>query len=485
MFQKLKELSKDTAIYGISTMVGRFLTFLLVPLYTNVFIESDYGVVSNIYIFIAIMNIVFVYGMDSSYLKFASKIKIGDEKDNFSTPYLSVVIIGIILFCLILILKPQLAVILNIPQNYFYLFNYAAVILLVDALGVIPFIKLRIERKASKFATFKIINICVNVGLNLYLILILKLNIEAIFIANIGASAITYLLLFPSVIQNLRFKINSDLLKSLLKFGLPYFPAGLGAILIQGIDRPILGHLTDLSTVGVYSANYKLGIFMMLFVSMFQFAWQPFFLQNEDEKNAKELFSKVFTYFALVGSVVLVLISLFISDLVKINIFGHSIIGSAYWGGLHIVPVILCGYLFYGFYVVFTAGIYIKEKSIYIPFITLGGAVINIVSNFVLIPLIGIMGAAFSTLISYLFMSVALYFVTQKFYNIKYEFLRVGKIFWGISVIAFIYYWNLDKGGLVLIYKFLLAVLFIIYIMIFVVDKQEIRVLKEKLFKSI
>ncbi|PIW70672.1 MAG: hypothetical protein COW08_00595 [Ignavibacteriales bacterium CG12_big_fil_rev_8_21_14_0_65_30_8] len=341
------------------------------------------------------------------------------------------------------------------------------------------------ERKASKFATFKIINICVNVGLNLYLILILKLNIEAIFIANIGASAITYLLLFPSVIQNLRFKINSDLLKSLLKFGLPYFPAGLGAILIQGIDRPILGHLTDLSTVGVYSANYKLGIFMMLFVSMFQFAWQPFFLQNEDEKNAKELFSKVFTYFALVGNVVLVLISLFISDLVKINIFGHSIIGSAYWGGLHIVPVILCGYLFYGFYVVFTAGIYIKEKSIYIPFITLGGAVINIVSNFVLIPLIGIMGAAFSTLISYLFMSVALYFVTQKFYNIKYEFLRVGKIFWGISVIAFIYYWNLDKGGLVLIYKFLLAVLFIIYIMIFVVDKQEIRVLKEKLFKSI
>ncbi|PIW70671.1 MAG: hypothetical protein COW08_00590, partial [Ignavibacteriales bacterium CG12_big_fil_rev_8_21_14_0_65_30_8] len=128
MFQKLKELSKDTAIYGISTMVGRFLTFLLVPLYTNVFIESDYGVVSNIYIFIAIMNIVFVYGMDSSYLKFASKIKIGDEKDNFSTPYLSVVIIGIILFCLIIILKPQLAVILNIPQNYFYLFNYAAVI---------------------------------------------------------------------------------------------------------------------------------------------------------------------------------------------------------------------------------------------------------------------------------------------------------------------------------------------------------------------
>lgn len=484
MFQKLKELSKDTAIYGISTMVGRFLTFLFVPLYTNVFIESDFGVFTNIYVFIGIINVFFIYGMDAAFLKFSSKIKIGDEKDNFSTPYLSVVIIGTILFFLILVLKPQLASILNIPFNYLYLFNYAVIILLVDALCVIPFIKLRLERKAVKFTTLKIINICVNVFLNIYLILILKLNIEAIFIANVAASVITYLLLFPSVIQNLRLKINSDLLKSLLRFGLPYFPAGLGAILIQGIDRPILGHLTDMSTVGVYSANYKLGIFMMLFVSMFQFAWQPFFLQNEDEKNAKELFSKVFTYFTLAGSIVLVLISLFISDIVKLNIFGHSIIGAGYWGGLNIVPIILCGYLFYGFYVVFTAGIYIKEKSIYIPFITLGGAVINIVSNFVLIPLLGMMGAAFSTLTSYLFMSVALYFVTQKFYNIKYEFLRVGKIFLGISVIAIIYYWNLNSGGLEITYKLLLAVLFLIYIMIFVVDRQEIRVLKEKLFKS-
>ncbi len=484
MFQKLKELSKDTAIYGISTMVGRFLTFLLVPLYTNVFIESDYGVVSNIYIFIAIMNIVFIYGMDSAFLKYSSKIKIGDEKDNFSTPYLSVIIIGLILFGIILLTKAKLALLLDVPSQYIYLFNYAALILLIDTLGVIPFIKLRLERKATKFASFKIINIGINVALNLYLILILKLDIEAIFIANLAASAFTYILLLPSVIKNLRLKINTELLKSLLKFGLPYFPAGLGAILIQGIDRPILSHLTDLSTVGVYSANYKLGIFMMLFVSMFQFAWQPFFLQNEDEKNAKELFAKVFTYFALAGSVVLVLISLFISDIVKLNIFGHYIIGSAYWGGLNIVPLILCGYLFYGFYVVFTAGIYIKEKSIYIPFITLGGAVINIVSNLILIPIYGIMGAAFSTLISYLFMSAALLFVTQRFYNIKYEFLRVGKIFLGISIVAVIYYWNFENGGLLITYKIILAIVFLIYIFLFVVNKQEIKVIKGKLFKS-
>ncbi len=485
MFQKLKELSKDTAIYGVSTMVGRFLTFLLVPLYTNVFIESDYGVVSNIYFFIAIMNVVFIYGMDSAFLKYSSKIKIGDKKDNFSTPYISVIIVGIILVATILLTKSKLAVILGVPANFIYLLNYAALILFIDVLAVIPFIKLRLERKAKKFAAFKIINISVSLILNLYLILVLKFGIEAILIANLIASILTYLLLFPSVIKNLRFKINIELLKSLLKFGLPYFPAGLGAMLIQGVDRPILGHLTDLSTVGVYSANYKLGIFMMLFVSMFQFAWQPFFLQNEDEKNAKDIFSKVFTYFALVGSFVLVTISIFISDIVKFNISGYSIIGSNYWGGLNIVPIILLGYLFYGFYIVFTAGIYIKEKSIYIPFITLGGALINILSNYILIPIYGMIGAALSTLVSYLFMAAALLIVTQKFYRIEYEFFRIGKIFFGIFIIGVLYYWLLNSDSLFLVYKILLTLLFIIYILIFVINKQEIRVLKEKLFKSV
>lgn len=465
-------------------MVGRFLTFFLIPLYTNVFIKSDYGIVSNIYIFIAILNVVFIYGMDSAFLKYSSKNKKSNNKDNFSTPYLSVVIVGVILLVTILLLKFNLAVILDIPSNYIYLLNYAALILFVDALSVIPFIKLRLERNAKKFAAFKFINISVNVVLNLYLILILKFDIEAIFIANLIASILTYLILFPSIIKNLKLKINIELLKSFLKFGLPYFPAGLGAMLIQGIDRPILAHLTDLSTVGVYSANYKLGIFMMLFVSTFQFAWQPFFLQNEGEKNAKDIFSKVFTYFALVGSFVLVFISLFISDIVKINIFGYTIIGSDYWGGLNIVPIILLGYLFYGFYIVFTAGIYIKEKSIYIPFITLGGALINIISNVLLIPIFGLIGAALSTLVSYLFLAAALLIVTQKFYRIEYEFLRIGKIFFGIFIVAVIYYWLLNFGDLFLVYKILLSLLFIIYIFVFVVNKQEIKILKEKLFKS-
>ena len=139
------------------------------------------------------------------------------------------------------------------------------------------------------------------------------------FVSNLAASLVSLVLTFPMVLKNIRLKINFVLLKRLLKFGIPYLPAALASMLVQGIDKPILSHLTDFSTAGIYGANYKLGIFMMLFVSMFQYAWQPFFLQNAEEKNAKELFSKVLTYFTITASLILVIVSLFISDIVKIN----------------------------------------------------------------------------------------------------------------------------------------------------------------------
>ena len=440
MIEKLKELSKDTAIYGVSTMVGRFLNFLLVPFYTHVFSDFDYGIVTNLYIFIAIFNVIFIYGMDAAYLKYAAIPSEKDDKDNFSTPYLSVFGAGIILVLLIFVLRKAIFITFDIPFDHLKLIYLVVPILFIDAINVIPFIKLRIERHAKKFAAFKLLNIFINVALNLYLILKLKWGIEAVFISNIAASGFTFLLLFPDVLKYLRVKIRFDLLKKFLKFGIPYLPAGLASMFMQGIDRPILGHLTNLGTVGVYSANYKLGIFMMLFVSMFQYAWQPFFLQNAEEKNAKELFSKVLTYFTITASFILIVISLFISDIVKLDIFGRTIIAKDYWGGLNIVPVILFGYLFNGLYVIFTAGIFIKEKSIYVPFITGLGAVVNIAVNFALIPSLGMMGAAIATLAAYFAMALSLYIVTQKIYKIEYEYKKMLKIFSFILLIGVLYY---------------------------------------------
>ncbi len=481
MFEKIKELSKDTAIYGVSTMVGRFLNFLLVPFYTHVFSDFDYGIVSNLYIFIAIFNVIFIYGMDAAYLKYAAVPSVKIDKDSFSTPYLSVFGVGLILVLFIITLKRAIFVSFGIPFDHLNLIYLVVPILFIDALNVIPFIKLRIERHAKKFATFKLLNILVNVILNLYLILKLKWGIEAVFISNIIASGFTFLLLFPDVLKYIKIKIRLDLLKKFLKFGIPYLPAGLASIFVQGIDRPILGHLTNLGTVGVYSANYKLGIFMMLFVSMFQYAWQPFFLQNAEEKNAKELFSKVLTYFTITASFILILVSLFISDIVKVDIFGRSIIAETFWGGLDIVPVILFGYLFNGLYVIFTAGIFIKEKSIYVPFITGLGAVVNIGVNFALIPVLGMMGAAIATLAAYFVMALSLYIVTQKIYKIDYEYKKMSKIFSFILLIGILYYSLLYSGYLLFIYKIIMLVIFTVWMIFFVIDKDEMNFIKSRL----
>ena len=480
MIEKIKELSKDTVVYGISTIVGRFLNFILVPFYTNIFIPADYGVITNVYAFIAIMNIIFIYGMDAAYLKFSKDKELGSEKDNFSTPYFSVLILSFVFCLFILLLRNGIGSELAVPANYNYLLILVSAILFTDSIAVLPFIKLRIERKAKKFALFKIINISINVLLNLILILKYKMGIEAVFISNLAASAFTFLLLMPSVINSLKLSFSKKIFNRMLKFGLPYLPAGLASMIIQVIDRPIMEHLTDLKTLGIYQANYKLGIFMMLFVSMFQYAWQPFFMQEAGGAEAKKVFSKVMTYFTLAGSVILVLLSLFIDDFVKFEIFGRTIIGSSYWSGLNIVPVILLAYLFNGLYVVFTAGIYIKEKSIYVPVITGIAAAVNIIINFILIPEMGIMGAALATLASYFVMSAGLYLVTRKFYKIEYEKKKIALIFFFVMITGIIYYVLYYNEQLFLIYKFLLLILFLASILFFIVDKEERKFLIDK-----
>jgi O-antigen/teichoic acid export membrane protein len=483
MYEKLKELTKDTAVYGISTMVGRFLNFILVPFYTNVFHPADYGIIQLIYAYVAILNIVFIYGMDSAYLKFASLKELGDDKDNFSTPYISVFVTSLLFSLLIIINQHAINYELGIPDNLNYLILLASGMLFLDANTVIPFLKLRLNRQAKKFSFLKIIQISVNIFLNFYLVLNLGWGIEAILVSNLIASAIALLLLVPDIIKYFRLKLNNSLYKRLLKFGLPYLPAGLAIMVVQVIDVPILEKLTDLETVGIYKANYKLGIFMMLYVNMFQYAWQPFFLHNAKEENAKEMFSKVLTYFTLIGGVILVSLSLFITDLAMLKVNGFSLIGSMYWEGLHIVPIILLAFLLNGLHIIFSAGIYIEEKSIYVPVIAGAGAITNVIVNFSLIPVLNITGAAFATLASYFVLAAGYYFVTQKFYKINYEMGRIVKIFSGVFLIGVIYYLLIITNNLELIYKIILLLAFIAYLYFIAVDKREINSIRTKLME--
>lgn len=462
MIEKIKELTKDTVIYGISTIVGRFLNFLLVPIYTNYISTSDFGVFSNIYAYIAILTIIFIYGMDAAFLKYSSLAEESKKKDSFSTPFVFVMLTTIIIVAVLSILKSSFLTLMRVPSDYSYLYLYFILILAFDATALIPFASLRLKRKAAKFTSIKLINIFINLSLNLILIVVYNFGIEAIFISNLAASVFSFLALLPEIFSNLKLKIDFVLLKRMLWFGIPYLPASIAAMLVQVIDRPIVLTLTDASTLGIYQANYKLGIFMMLFVSMFQYAWQPFFLTNAKEKNAKEIFSKILTLFLLAATFIWIVLTLFVEDLAKFEFLpGKTIIGREYLSGLIIVPIILLGYLFHGLYVNFTAGIYIEEKTKYFPMVTGSGAVINVVVNFLLIPIIGIIGAALATLFSYVVMSGGLFYVSQRFYEIKYEYKKIGKILFLILISASFYYYLIYSIEFIFIYKIFFLVGFI------------------------
>ncbi|MDP3149533.1 MAG: oligosaccharide flippase family protein [Ignavibacteria bacterium] len=461
MREKIKQLTKDTALYGISTMVGRFLNFLLVPFYTNIFLPADYGVVTNLYALIALLNIFFLYGLDTAYLKFAASDDFADKKKVFSSAFFTLVITSIIFTTALLISGSSINKLFAVSEKYSYLLTLTGLILLFDALSALPFIYLRVARRAAKFSAIKITNIVSTIILNILLIVVLKKGIEAVFISNLVASVVTFIILLPDIISQLKIHIDKDVLKRLMKFGIPYLPGGIAAMFMQVIDRPIVEHLTDLTTLGIYQANYKLGIFMMLFVSMFQFAWQPFSLQYAKDKDAKELFSKVFTIFTVAGTSILLFLSLYITDLAKFSIHGKSLIGEAYWSGLSIVPIILAAYLFNGFYINFSAAIYIKEKSSVVPLLMGAGAVINVAANYLLIPILNITGAAFATLLSYAVMAIGFYFVSQKHFPIVYEWRKIGKTFFLLGIVATLFYSIQFFGIVELFFKTFLLLLFV------------------------
>lgn len=231
-------------------------------------------------------------------------------------------------------------------------------------------------------------------------------------------------------------------------------------MMIQVIDRPILEAFTDNATVGLYQANYRLGIFMMLIVSMFDFAWRPFFFSHAKDPDAPRLFARILTYFVLLTMGVFLALSFFLEDIVRVPIFwGYSLLPSNYWQGIAIVPVVLLGYMFLGVSNNVVAGIYIEKKTKHLPTITILGAVVNVIANVVLIPRAGIMGAAVATLISYAVMALVTYIVVRRLYPVPYEFGRIAKVVVaGSAVFALLLL--IDAGAFELTWKAFLLVLF-------------------------
>jgi O-antigen/teichoic acid export membrane protein len=428
MLEKILRLGKETAIYGLSTVVGRMLNFIIVPFYANVLLPAENGVISNIYAYIAFTFIFFSYGMEPAYMRFVSSLEHGSKKQNFSVPFLSLLVTSVFFAVLIHCNSSFLASLIGIAPSQQQFIQYAGWILCFDALTIIPFASLRMEHRAKNFALLKIFNIVSNLLLNLTLILGFGMHAEGVFLANVLASGLTFLMMVGMIFKQLTLDLPFSLYKDLLKFGIPYIPAGLAGIAMQVIDRPIVKALTNDATLGIYQLNYRLGIFMMLIVGMFDYAWRPFFLTHAKDSDAKSLFAKVFTYYVLGAMTIFITVSFFIEDIVRMKLFGKQFFPPVYWQGVEIVPWVLLAYVFTGAYVVFVVGVYLEKKTKYLPLVAGAGALLNVGANFVLIPLMGILGAALSTLLSYIVMAVGMYFASQRFYRVDYEWSKVVKI---------------------------------------------------------
>ena len=432
----IKNLSIDTLIYGFGNVFTRLITFLLLPLYTNILTPSEYGIITIIYVFMGFMNIIYHYGLDSSFLKYYAKEKnIKNQKTIFSTAFFLNLFSSIILSLLIFLFSKQLSFFFFKDQTYQELFNITSSILFLDSLSHIPFALLRIQKKPFIFISLKLISVCITLFFNIYFLIIEKIGIEGVFYSVLIASITSFFFIIIASFKSFKIILKLDYIKKFLKFGLPFLPAGIASITMESIDRYILSIMTNNDIVGIYTAGYKLGIFMLIFSTAFNYAWQPFFLNSKENNETKKLFSKIFTFYISIAIMIWLTISFFLKEVITIQIFEFSLLGKAYVESIHFVTIILLSYIFQGAYYNFLPGIYYKEKTKIIPSIIIFSAIINIFSNILLIPVYGMIGSAIATLFGHLSMAVLTYFYSKKLFSIKYEWFKIFVIFFISSLL--------------------------------------------------
>lgn len=442
---QLKKLAGQTAVYGLSSIIGRFINYLLVPLYTNIFSPAEYGVVTELYAYSSFLIIIFTYGLETAFFRFAQN---ENDKDYvFGTSLFSILFSSAFFLIAFGLFIPSLSRSLGYESES-YLLWLLLLILLTDSLTAIPFARLRQQGKAWKFATLKIINIAFNILLNLLFLLWIpylqkhgysfsgwfnaQIGVGYVFISNLLANLITLLLLLPSF--KIKTGFNFDLWKRMMRYSLPLLVAGLAGMVNETFDRAMLKYLiTDkndaMTQLGIYGANYKISILMTLFIQTFRFAAEPFFFSQSKEKNAKEMYAIVMKYFILFGLFIFLLVTLYLH-------FVQYFIGKDFREGLKVVPILLLANLFLGIFFNLSIWYKLTNKTNYGAYLAVFGATITIVLNFVLIPWFGYLGAAWATLICYVSMTVLSFLWGNRFYKVKYP-LREISLYFILSIIIY------------------------------------------------
>lgn len=430
MFDQLKKLFTDSLIYGVGYILTRLITFFLLPLYTNELSREQYGIITIGFLFLGVFQIIYRYGMDTALMRYyEDDADVQARKAVFSNALISVLITSVILSFTLILLRNSISDMLFLSTDYSGVIIFLSVILFCDTLSLLPKVILRIKERVFFYTFISLINVVLTLVLNIYFVVYRSAGVMGVFIANSIASAAVLLVISPILFRESGQAWSSHLWKKLFRFGVPLIPASLAAMILELADREILKQLTDMATVGLYSAGYKLGIFMMLVVSAFNFAWQPFYLKMGKTEDGPALFSQIFTYFMLLLCGIFVALTLFLQYIVRIPLFGGTILGPEFYSATVITPIIFLAYIFYGAYISFLPGPYLKNKTMKMVFFTGSGAVANVILNYTLIPYFGILGAAWATLIGYALMAFLLYFYHQKLFYTPYQWRILAKIF--------------------------------------------------------
>jgi O-antigen/teichoic acid export membrane protein len=429
MLQTIKRLTKHSAVYGVGHIISRSIGFLLLPIHTNFLPPEEYRNAALLFSALAFLNVFFSYGMDVAFLRFFI-VETGTSKKRtiFSTAFWMIFSTGLVFSVLIVLFPAPFSAAVFQSRHLSSLVRLGGGILLADALALLPFLVLRAEERSGSFVLLRTLNIAANLGLNVLYVVVWRKGVPGIFIANLISSVFTLVTLIPIFIRWLRPKFDRTMLSELLRFGLPYVPTGLAVLILDQIGRFFLDRMIGKEAAGIFSAGYKLGMFMALVVAAFRFAWHPFFLSTAKQEDAPRIFARVLTYFLFVTGSLFLFVSIFIREIVRIRFFGITLFGKGYETGISIVPIVMLAYIGYGVYANFVVGIYLKKKTAYLPFVTGLGALVDVVGNFLLIPRFGIAGAAWSTFFAYLVMALSLSAVSQRLYPVPYEIGRIMKL---------------------------------------------------------
>lgn len=458
-----KKLASQTAVYGVSSIVGRVLTYLLVPVYTRVFGRAEYGIVTELYAYVAFLNIVFTYGIETAYFRFANREGV-DRQELYSRVVSLLIISSIALSGVLALLAQPLAELLRYPDQSRYIV-WLALILGLDAVVALPFARLRLENRARKFATVRLINIVVNVGLNLFFVKLCPdvlagktlpmlrplvaavydptLGVGYVFLVNLLANAL-YVPLLARELLGFRFRWPEwTVLRPLLAYAYPLMFMGLAGMVNEVLDRIVLKYwlpegfypgMSNQAAVGMYGACYKLSIFMSLVIQAFRYAAEPFFFSQSTQKNSPATFALVLKWFTLCCAFIFLFISLNLED------FG-MLLGPQFREGLGVVPILLMANLFLGIYYNLSVWFKLTDKTYYGTYIGMGGAVLTVALNLLLIPFWGYLGCAWATLVCYFVMAVVCWRLGERHFPVPYPALRLGVWLLGAAALVLLGRW--------------------------------------------